>query len=344
MYYYSPSAQGFFMDEVHGGNIPADRVPLTEEYYFYLLDSSAYGFPIIADSENGARPMTSDECGYPPEMRALELPKIHNAAYRGGGDVPYTDGRSGETVAPDDRTGPIDEGKLPPIVGASSGAPTDPAESPAPVGETGAGAADAAPGGDDSIARPGTPTGPEIAPETAGSELVDEHAPVQDDTAPDLTALGAAAPAQGEPSAAETGATTGETRADGATSSDTAAPETSVSVESPAESAPQTGEAGAGGGDAAGRGDDTIEAVGSPVAPEIPPTEAVADGGEATAAPDAGGQPAERIEAAPETVAEWVAENAPALDAGPDAALGADAAAPAAGTSATPAASDVPGV
>jgi len=62
MLYYSPSSKGFYDDAIHG-NMPDDKVPLTNEKYRYLLEGQATGRIICMDQEG--KPSLSDVCPSP---------------------------------------------------------------------------------------------------------------------------------------------------------------------------------------------------------------------------------------------------------------------------------------
>jgi len=55
MIYYSASERGFFTDEIHGDNLPADVVEITDAEYRTLLDGQSEG-QIIASNDSG-RPL-----------------------------------------------------------------------------------------------------------------------------------------------------------------------------------------------------------------------------------------------------------------------------------------------
>jgi hypothetical protein len=48
---YSPSTKGFYIDEIHGGDVPDDAVEITPEEHRQLLDAQAEGKSIVF--ENG---------------------------------------------------------------------------------------------------------------------------------------------------------------------------------------------------------------------------------------------------------------------------------------------------
>lgn len=59
-YYYSKSTGGFYINEIHGSNIPADAVEITESDHMALLAGQSTGKMIYADS-NG-KPILSPDC------------------------------------------------------------------------------------------------------------------------------------------------------------------------------------------------------------------------------------------------------------------------------------------
>ena len=61
---YSPSMNGFYLDEIHGKNIPVDAVEITDEEYCDLMTKQAYGHE-IHPSANGT-PTT-----IPPEATTI---------------------------------------------------------------------------------------------------------------------------------------------------------------------------------------------------------------------------------------------------------------------------------
>lgn len=60
-YYYAKSTNGFYVDSLHGTNIPADSVPITEEYWQELLEGQSAGKKITANDDG--YPILVD---YPP--------------------------------------------------------------------------------------------------------------------------------------------------------------------------------------------------------------------------------------------------------------------------------------
>ena len=51
-YYYSATTLGFYLDDIHGSNIPHDSVKITEDDYFSLIDGQSNG-KVIISNENG---------------------------------------------------------------------------------------------------------------------------------------------------------------------------------------------------------------------------------------------------------------------------------------------------
>lgn len=65
--FYSPTTGGFYTAEIHGDNIPADAVELTEAEHAALLEGQSKGQHIVADA-NG-RPILRD----PPPPTAEQI-------------------------------------------------------------------------------------------------------------------------------------------------------------------------------------------------------------------------------------------------------------------------------
>jgi len=65
--FYSKSTGGFYASEIHGDNIPADAVEITEAEHAALLEGQSQGKRIVAD-ENG-RPILQD----PPPPTAEQI-------------------------------------------------------------------------------------------------------------------------------------------------------------------------------------------------------------------------------------------------------------------------------
>lgn len=51
MYFYSPSDRGFYVEDIHGDNIPADCVPISKQYYEELLIGQQNGKIIVPDDK-----------------------------------------------------------------------------------------------------------------------------------------------------------------------------------------------------------------------------------------------------------------------------------------------------
>lgn len=64
MYFYAKSTGGFYHEEIHGDNMPADAVEITDEYWRSLL----------TDQENG-KVITADAKGYPIAIEAVVSPR-----------------------------------------------------------------------------------------------------------------------------------------------------------------------------------------------------------------------------------------------------------------------------
>jgi hypothetical protein len=65
-YFYSASTGGFYTPEIHGENIPADKVEITEQQWQDLLEGQSTGKVIAADA-TGAPVLQA-----PPEPSAEE--------------------------------------------------------------------------------------------------------------------------------------------------------------------------------------------------------------------------------------------------------------------------------
>lgn len=72
--FYSPTAGGFYTREIHGDNIPADAVEITEAEHAALLEGQSMGKIIVAD-ESG-RPILQD----PPPPTAEQTIEQYMAA------------------------------------------------------------------------------------------------------------------------------------------------------------------------------------------------------------------------------------------------------------------------
>ena len=75
--FYSPTAGGFYTREIHGDNIPADAVEITEAEHAALLEGQSMGKIIVAD-ESG-RPILQD----PPPPTAGQTIEQYMAAVQG---------------------------------------------------------------------------------------------------------------------------------------------------------------------------------------------------------------------------------------------------------------------
>lgn len=64
--FYSPTAGGFYTSEIHGDNIPADAVEITEAEHAALIEGQSLGKRIVAD-ESG-RPTLQDPPPPTPEQ------------------------------------------------------------------------------------------------------------------------------------------------------------------------------------------------------------------------------------------------------------------------------------
>lgn len=62
--YYSKSTGGFYLQEIHGDNIPADAVEITQDQHQALIDGQSAGKVITAD--NAGFPVLQDPPPPPP--------------------------------------------------------------------------------------------------------------------------------------------------------------------------------------------------------------------------------------------------------------------------------------
>lgn len=74
--YYSPSTNAFYHSQLHGSNIPADSVEITDDEHRALLAAQAQG-KVIQPDENG-RPVAIDPPA-PPAPRTDELAALSRA-------------------------------------------------------------------------------------------------------------------------------------------------------------------------------------------------------------------------------------------------------------------------
>lgn len=56
---YSPSTGGFYLQEIHGDNIPNDTVDVSHEYHSELMEAQAQG-KVIAYDKKSKKPVASD--------------------------------------------------------------------------------------------------------------------------------------------------------------------------------------------------------------------------------------------------------------------------------------------
>lgn len=75
--FYSKSTNGFYTPEIHGDNIPADAVEITEAEHAALIEGQSMGKVIVAD-ENG-RPILQDP---PPPTPEQIMAKIVEATQK----------------------------------------------------------------------------------------------------------------------------------------------------------------------------------------------------------------------------------------------------------------------
>lgn len=76
MIYYSKTTKGFYHKEIHGNNIPQDRIEITEQYHTELLNGQSNGKQISSDSKG--YPILID----PPKPTDKELQAIENEKSR----------------------------------------------------------------------------------------------------------------------------------------------------------------------------------------------------------------------------------------------------------------------
>lgn len=72
--FYSPTTGGFYIRDIHGDNIPADAVEITEAEHAALLEGQSQGNAVVAD-ENG-RPILQD----PPPLTPEQIVAQYTAA------------------------------------------------------------------------------------------------------------------------------------------------------------------------------------------------------------------------------------------------------------------------
>ena len=68
--YWSQSARGFYIDEIHEKNIPNDAVEITEEKHQYLLEEQTKGDKVIGLDANGVPTMVDKDPPTAEELRS----------------------------------------------------------------------------------------------------------------------------------------------------------------------------------------------------------------------------------------------------------------------------------
>jgi hypothetical protein len=77
MIYFSKSTNGFYHKHIHGKNIPADCVEITEAQHKELLEGQAQGLAIVADHDG--RPVNRERV-LSPEQKAAAIKTQAKAA------------------------------------------------------------------------------------------------------------------------------------------------------------------------------------------------------------------------------------------------------------------------
>lgn len=70
--FYSQSTGGFYTPEIHGADIPADAVEISEQQHADLMEGQAQGKQITADA-NGAPILTDPPPPTPAEIKAQQI-------------------------------------------------------------------------------------------------------------------------------------------------------------------------------------------------------------------------------------------------------------------------------
>lgn len=94
--FYSKSTGGFYSREIHGDNIPADAVEITEAEHAALIEGHSIGKVIVAD-ENG-RPILVDPPAPTAEQIAAAVTVARAAAYRDESDPLFFKAQRGEAT------------------------------------------------------------------------------------------------------------------------------------------------------------------------------------------------------------------------------------------------------
>ena len=71
-YFYSTSTRGFYVDAIHGSNIPADAVSVTDDEYAALFSAQSAGFSIESDA-NGTPKAVALPITPASELRRREI-------------------------------------------------------------------------------------------------------------------------------------------------------------------------------------------------------------------------------------------------------------------------------
>ena len=83
MFYYSAQTGGFYLREIHGDNIPADAVEITDEEHAALMDGQAQGKQIVAGK--GGKPTLADQQTPEPQApRAVTMRQARLALLQAG--------------------------------------------------------------------------------------------------------------------------------------------------------------------------------------------------------------------------------------------------------------------
>lgn len=102
--YYSKSTGGFYLSEIHGENIPADSVEITEEDHAALMQGQTDGMLITAD-DNGYPVLTERPAPSPAELAQQAAHKRTSLISEASAIIaPLADAKAG---------GYIDDGDIP---------------------------------------------------------------------------------------------------------------------------------------------------------------------------------------------------------------------------------------
>lgn len=75
MYKYSPTTNGFYIDEIHGDNIPSDCIDVTDELHEELISSQSQGKIIVYDKKS-KQPISQDRPQ--PSERDILISEIYD--------------------------------------------------------------------------------------------------------------------------------------------------------------------------------------------------------------------------------------------------------------------------